>query len=168
MGRSLADSLTSGDLRQHRGNFAVYAVADQMLWQQEDELDRNVNVFVRAMGTPLSDRNLVDFSLNAGLTIHEPFLHRDDDTFGIGIGYAHVSNRASALDRDTANFSGLYTPVRSSETYVEATYQYAMAPWWQIQPDIQYVFNPGAGIADASNERVKNEFVFGVRTNILL
>ena len=31
------------------------------------------------------DRNLIDFSLNAGLAIHEPFLGRDDDTAGIGV-----------------------------------------------------------------------------------
>ncbi len=167
-GRSLADPSSSGNPRQHRGNFAIYAVADQMLWQQADELDRTLNVFVRAMGTPLTDRNLVDFSLNVGLTLREPFMHRDDDTFGIGLGFAHVSDHVSGSDRDAANFSGLYIPVRTSETYLEVTYSYQMAPWWQIQPDIQYVFNPGAGISDSSNERVKNEFVLGFRTNIIL
>jgi porin len=41
-------------------------------------------------------------------------------------------------------------------------------PWWQIQPDIQYVFNPGAGIVNPNNpnEKVKNEAVLGIRTNI--
>ena len=29
------------------------------------------------MGTPQADRNLITFSLNAGLTMHEPFLHRN-------------------------------------------------------------------------------------------
>jgi porin len=38
----------------------------------------------------------------------------------------------------------------------------------QLQPDVQYVFNPGAGIADPNNptEKVRNELVLGVRTNI--
>jgi porin len=42
-------------------------------------------------------------------------------------------------------------------------------PWWQIQPDIQYIFNPGGGIANPDNPdaRVKNELVLGVRTNVL-
>ena len=43
------------------------------------------------MGAPQADRNLITFSVNAGLTFHEPFLHRDDDTFGIGMGFAKVS-----------------------------------------------------------------------------
>ena len=48
-------------------------------------------------------------------------------------------------------------------------YQYQVAPWWQIQPDIQYVFNPGGGIANpnAPSQRVGNELVLGLRTNIL-
>ncbi|MTJ81599.1 MAG: carbohydrate porin [Telmatospirillum sp.] len=167
-GLSQANPATSGNPKQHRGNYAIYAVADQMIWQQANELDRTLNVFARVMGTPLTDRNLVDFSANLGLTLREPFLNRDDDSFGVGIGYVHVSDRVAALDKDTIAFApGTYRPVRGSETFVEVTYQYALAPWWQLQPDVQYVFNPGAGVADSTNQKVKNETVLGLRTNIL-
>lgn len=168
-GLSLANPASTGIPQTHRGNYAIYAVIDQMIWQQTTEPDRTLNIFVRAMQTPERDRNLIDFSLNAGITFHEPFLHRDDDTFGVGMGYAHVSGRTAALDRDIGFFSGSFTPVRSGETFVEATYQYQVTPWWQLQPDFQYVFNPGAGIANpnAPAQRVKNEAVFGLRTNIL-
>jgi porin len=167
-GISLADTTnSSGNPRQHRGDFAIYGVVDQMIWQQADEPDRTLNVFARVMGTPLTNRNLVDFSANVGVTLREPFLNRDSDSFGIGLGYTHVSDRVTAYDRDVAASSGAYTPVRGSETFVEVTYQYALAPWWQLQPDIQYVFNPGAGTTNSSGERVKNETVLGLRTNIL-
>jgi porin len=95
---------------------------------------------------------------------------RDNDTIGIGFGYADVSSAAAGLDRDTAFYSpGTYNPVRSSETFVELTYQYQVTPWWQLQPDFQYVFNPGAGVIDPSspNQRIGNEAVIGMRTNIL-
>jgi porin len=168
-GLSLADPASTGIPRSHRGDFAIYAVADQMIWVDPAELDRTLNVFIRAMGTPLSDRNLIDFSLNAGITFHEPFLHRDDDTFGIGMGYTHVSGRAAALDSDTAFFTGAFTPVRSGETFIEVTYQYQATPWWQLQPTFQYIVNPGAGIANpnAPTQRVTGEAVIGLRTNIL-
>jgi porin len=167
-GLSLADPASTGIPRQHRGNYSIYAVADQMIWQDPEEADRTLNVFVRAMGTPQSDRNLVDFSLNLGLTFHEPFLHRDDDTFGIGMGLAHVSRSAANLDSDTAAVSGTFNPARTSETFVEVTYQYAVAPWLQLQPDFQYVFNPGGGLANlAGTAKIKDEAVIGVRTNIL-
>jgi len=169
-GRSLADPATSGIPQTHRGDYAIYAVADQMLWRQADEADRNINVFVRAMGTPKSDCNLITFSMNAGFTCHEPFAHRDDDTFGIGMGYARVGSQASGLDQDTAFFTRSYYPVRGGETYLEATYQYQVTPWWQLQPDIQYVFRPGAGVLnpDSPGQTIKNEMVVGLRTNILL
>jgi porin len=168
-GLSLANPASTGIPRMHHGDWAIYAVMDQMIWQDPEELDKTLNVFLRPMGTPLGDRNLIDFSLNAGLILHEPFPHRDDDTFGIGMGYAHVSGRAAALDQDTELFTGAYTPMRSGETFVEATYQYQVTPWLQLQPDFQYVFNPGAGIANpnAPTQRVENEAVFGLRTTIL-
>jgi porin len=165
-GLSLADPNSSGTPRRHRGNYAIYAVADQMVWRDYQEPDRTINVFLRAMGTPDEDRNLIDFSLNAGLTVHEPFMHRDDDTFGIGMGFAKVGSHASALDKDNGVVSGSFTPIRHSETFIEATYQYQVTPWWQLQPDVQYVFNPGAGVVNADGGKVGDELVVGLRTNI--
>ncbi|MDA8095875.1 MAG: carbohydrate porin [Betaproteobacteria bacterium] len=158
-GMSLANPASSGIPQEHRGDWAVYAVADQMIWQSSIESDRTVSVFIRPMWTPLADRNQIDFSVNAGLTIHEPFEHRDDDTFGLGMGYAHVSSHLVALDR-TQGY-----PAQHGETFVEATYQYQATPWLQLQPDLQYVFHPGAGIT--TTKRVNNELVLGLRTNIV-
>jgi porin len=118
---------------------------------------------------PQADRNLVTLSLNAGVTVHEPFPHRDDDTFAVGMGFAKVSSAAGDLDRATAAFSGAFTPVRTSETFIEVSYQYQVAPWWQLQPDMQYVFNPGGGVVNPENpsQKVGNELILGLRTTIL-
>ena len=167
-GLSLADPASTGVAQTHRGNYAVYAVADKLVWRDDKYPDRTVAVFGRIMGTPLRDRNQIDFSLNAGFVFHSPLRNRPADTFGVGIGYAHVSNQVSQFDRDTALANGTFGPVRSSEKFIELTYQYQLKPWIQIQPDIQYVNNPGAGIPhpDNPNNRIKNELVIGVRTNV--
>ncbi len=141
-GNSLASIGTTGIPMQHAGDWGVYGVIDQMLWASDDDPGRNVSFFTRAMGTPQSDRNLIDFSLNLGLTMHNPLPHRDDDTAGFGMGYAKVSGSVSALDQDTAAGSTTFFPVRTQETFLELTYQYQVTPWWQLQPDFQYVFNP--------------------------
>ena len=57
----------------HHGDYGIYAVADQMLWHSENLEDRTLNFFTRVMGTPETDRNLIDFSMNAGFTLHEPY-----------------------------------------------------------------------------------------------
>jgi porin len=153
----------------HHGDFGIYAVVDEMLWHSEDDPDHALSFFCRAMGTPQTDRNLIDFSLNAGFTLHDPIPHRDDDTMGIGIGFAKVSGSASDADRDIQATMGGHYPIRSDETFVELTYQYQFTPWCQIQPDFQYVINPGGGVANPNvpAQRIKDEAILGVRVNIL-
>jgi porin len=58
-----------------------------------------------------------------------------------------------------------YYPIRSGEAFVEATYQYQLTPWCQLQPDFQYVLNPGGGIPkpNSPGHRLKNEAVLGLR-----
>ena len=173
-GLPLASPNSNGVPASHTGNLSIYAVADQMIWRNPRDPNNSLSLFARAMGTPDPDRNLISFSLNAGLICHEPFRNRPDDTFGVGLGAVRVSSQASGFDRDTAAFASQagtpgYYPIRSSETFLEFTYQWQVHPWWQIQPDLQYVWNPGGGIVDpdAPSRRIRNEIVIGVRTNIL-
>ncbi len=169
-GDLLSSPATNGNPAQHRGDYSIYAVADQMVWRDAGNPNRSVSVFGRIMGTPEADRNLADFSFNGGVVYHAPFRGRSTDTVGLGVGYAHVSHAVTAADRDLAVAQpGIYTPVRTSETFVELTYQYQVHPWWQLQPDLQYVFNPGGGLADPVSplRKVGDEFVLGLRTNIL-
>jgi porin len=169
-GLPLASPASTGVPRRHRGDYSIYAVADQMIWRQGNDPNRSLSVFARVMGAPQADRNLIAFSVNAGLTYHDPVANRPDDTFAVGMGYAQVSGAAIAADQDAAAVAGgAFSPVRGGETYIEAVYQYQMRPWWQIQPDLQYVFRPGAGIADPAqpSQLLKDELVLGVRTNVL-
>jgi porin len=167
-GVPLASPASSGIPAVHRGNYAIYAAVEQTIWRSKDP-SRSISVDIRPMFTPLQDRNLISFGLNAGLIMHEPFLGRDDDIVGLGMGIARVSSGASGFDRNLNVFDPtVHTSVRSAETFVEATYQYQAAKWWQIQPDIQYVFNPGGGLANPNDpgRKIKNELVIGLRTNI--
>jgi len=162
----LADRALHGVARGHRGNWSVYGVLDQMMWRPAADSARSVGVFARMMGAP-GDRNLASFSLNAGVTLKAPLPGRDNDTVGLGYGLAKVSAGASGFDTDNGRLNGA-VPVRSSESFLELTYQYQAAPWLLVQPDFQYVYSPGGGIANplAPGRRVGNEAVFGVRTNI--
>ncbi len=173
-GLSLANPASNGVPANHRGDFSLYAVADQMLWRNQDDPNNTLSGFLRVMGTPQNDRNFIRYSANAGFVYHEPFRNRADDTFGVGMGYVKVGSNVSGLDRDAANVAAIVDPgglniVRHTETYVETTYQYQLRPWWQLQPDVQYVFNPGGGIVNPNDptRRVGNELVLGLRTNIL-
>jgi porin len=164
-GLSLADAGSTGVAAMHRNNFSFYGVVDQMVWRPSDDSPRSVGVFARIMGAP-GDRNLISFSVNGGVTLKAPFADRDDDTLGIGFGVTKVSARTAGLDRDIAALSAGSFPVRGSETFFEITYQFQATGWWQLQPDFQYVINPGAGIQNPNNpsKRIGNEAVLGLRS----
>jgi len=167
-GIPLVSPLSNGLPRQHQGNYSAYATIDQLLAQDKTDPFKTVSGFARVMGSPLGAENLIEFSADAGVVFHEPIRHRRDDTLGFGMGYTHVGTGASDADRYTAELVDPLTPVRSSETFVEATYQYTVYPWLQLQPDVQFVMNPGAGLENPANpsRRLGNETVIGLRTII--
>jgi porin len=169
IGLPLASPLSNGDPAQHHGNFSLYGVMDQMIWRSKDDTNRSVNVFFRPMFTPYGDRNLVSASINAGFELKAPLPGRDNDGFGVEMGTVWATSGASGFDRQMQFFQpSVYTPIRSSETFIEASYQFQVLPSWVIQPDVQYFINPGMGIAnpDDPTQRIKNEIVVGLRTNI--
>jgi porin len=166
-GLSLANPMSSGVPQMDATDFSIYAVADQMLWRPSADSTQALGVFTRIMGAP-DDRNLISFSFNGGATLKAPFTGRDSDTFGVGFGLARVSSYDSGLAQDTVFYTGTPTPIPSVETFVEVTYQCQVTPWWQLQPDFQYVFRPGAGIPDPNNPTVRlgDESIFGLRSTV--
>ncbi len=119
------------------------------------------------MGAP-GDRNLLNFYADGGVTYKGPFAGRDSDTVGLGVAYARISDTASKLDSDTARFLGSAYPIRRSETVLEVTYQAQIAPWWQVQPTAQYVFNLNGGVPNPQRptKRLGDAAVFGLRTTV--
>ena len=166
-GLSLANPASNGVPQTHRGDYSLYAVADQMVWRPSADSPQSVGVFARIMGAP-GDRNLVDLGINAGVTLKAPFKSRDNDVAGLAVGYARIGSHAQSLASATASFTPGY-PSRSSETIIEATYQYQVTPWWQLQADFQYVFCPSGGIPNPDNpsQRIGNEAVVGISTDII-
>ncbi len=164
---SLADPFTTAAVRFRRNDYSVYAVADQTVWREAGVKDGGVGVFARVMGAP-SDRNLIDVYAQGGVDYKGPFAGRGNDTVGLALSYAHISDRTTRLDRDRAAFADLPLPIRHSETLLELTYQAQLAPWWQIQPDFQYIFSPGAGIPDPAHptRRIGDSAILGLRTNV--
>jgi porin len=166
-GLSLANPGSSGVARTDRGNFSLYAVIDQTVWQLDPDGPMAVSAFLRPMIAP-SDRNQINFSVNGGLTLKAPLPGRDSDTLGLGFGVASIGDSTRGFAQDLARFSGAYVPGRGPETFVELTYQAQIANWWQIQPDIQYRWRTGGGVVDPNRpgKALGNALIIGVRNSI--
>jgi porin len=167
-GRSIADPAGSGLSRMLRADDGIYSVIEQKIYAVPKSKDRGVGVFMRTSASP-SDRNLIDLYADAGIDFIGFFDQRQNDKFGVAVGYAHVSKRAQALDRDFAAFTGQADwPIRSSEALFTASYLYEIKAGWNLLPNYQHIFRPGGGATDPTGPnpgiRLKDASVFGVRS----
>jgi porin len=167
-GRSLADPDTSGVGRRFRGNSGLYGIIDQTIYREPDDPNDGASVFLRLSGSP-TDRNLLDFYLDAGIAYKGLLPGRSDDTVGIAYALSRISRAARGFDTDSIFLTGVAGPRRSSEAVIEATYQAVIGPGITVQPNFQYVFRPSGGIPnprDPEGGRIKNAAVFGLRAII--
>jgi porin len=93
------------------------------------------------------DRNFVGFYFDTGLVYTGLIPGRDNDTAGIAIGYADLTNGAAQTIFDEGAREVGY------EMVIEATYDAEITPWLHLQPDLQYIIRPG-GSGDLGNALV--------------
>jgi porin len=165
-GLSLANPASSGVPREHSGGFAVYGIVDQMVWKEPDSKDGGIGLFLLAMGAPQS-YNLSNLYVEGGVNWKRPFHSRENDVFGFGVAYLGISPSKRRFGDDVIFFSGSGSHYNKNETVLEATYLFKVSSWLALQPDAQYVINPGAGIPSPSSQRpLKNAFVIGIRSSV--
>lgn len=141
------------------GDYGVYAIADQAVWRPAGG-ETGLNVFLRG-GAASANRNLVSWYVDGGFGLTGPFAGRKDDTLTLGVAYGRISGDAADADRA----AGPPTPVRDYESVIELTYAASVAPWWTVQPDLQYVIHPGGNVANPDGGgAVRNAFLLGIRT----
>ncbi|WP_375411590.1 carbohydrate porin [uncultured Bradyrhizobium sp.] len=167
-GRSVADPGGSGLGQRLQADDGIYSVIEQKVYSVANSKDRGIGAFMRTSASP-SDRNLIDLYTDAGIDFIGFFDQRQNDKFGVAVGYAHVSRRAQALDRDYRFFTAQSEwPVRTSEALFTASYLYEIKSGWNLLPNYQYIFRPGGGATDPAGItpgiRLRDASVFGIRS----
>lgn len=166
-GRSIASAASSGTPATLHRDYGVYGAFEQKLYRVGSDDDRGIGLFARATYSP-PDRNLVDIYSDAGIEFIGLSDNRPKDKFGIAAAYAHVSPRVRALDQDYRDASSPAWPVRRFEALLTSVYQYEVRPGWTLQPNLQYIWHPGAGAASPSGpfagKPLRDTTVLGLRT----
>jgi porin len=168
-GRSLADPASSGRPAVRHTHIGFYAIVDQMIWRREAGSDEGLGLFARIMGDPTA-ANQIAFYADGGVNYKGAFSERPDDILGVAFAYAGISGEARGADGDTRRFTGTDRPVRDFEAVLEVTYKAQLAPWWTLQPDLQFIFHPGGNVArpgeTAGTQAMPDAIVLGLRTAV--
>ena len=165
-GGLLANPASTGQARQHTGDWAIYGVIDQMVWRPEGKKDQGIGLFLRVIGGP-SDRNLINLGITAGMNWRAPFASREEDAFGIAVAYLGISPAARRFSRDLVAFGGARSAYAANETVLEATYTAPITSYLTLQPDIQLILNPGAGVPGPFGSlKLATAIVIGTRATI--
>ena len=181
-GNPLADEDSSGNPLTHQWNYGFYWILDQMLYREPGEVvttasssdeksvadsksakqvvqtevkpsDQGLGWFGRIAFEP-QDRNFLNFYFDTGLVYTGLIPTRHEDQIGIGFAYAQLTNGARrALEFEGSRGVG-------AEMVLEFTYKCILTPWLYIQPDAQFIINPGG------TQDLQNAFVIGGRVSV--
>ena len=109
-----------------------------------------------------SDRNVIDFYADGGISFLGMIPNRPEDTLAIGIAYTGIS-----ADVDTYDLGVLTSGTVDYEALLEICYTIQLYPRWTLQPDFQYFWRPGANLPNVSGKiPLDNAAVVGARTSI--
>lgn len=84
---------------------------------------------------------------NLGMRIRGPLAGRLGDSLAIGWTHSRLASKWRSAQRVAG------TATANSEDAFEITWRIALTPWLALQPDIQYIRNPG-GTSGPSNARL--------------
>jgi porin len=174
------DEDSSGNQKTHPWNYGFYWILDQMLYREPQEAvaaaalgkdgksvssskarkqteekasTQGLGWFGRIAFGP-QNRNFVGFYFDTGLVYTGLIPTRDEDQVGVGFAYAQLTNGA----RRTLELEG--SRGVGAEMVLEFTYKAILTSWLYIQPDFQFIINPGA------TQDLPNAFVLGGRVSI--
>jgi len=136
------------------GNYGLYAFVEKFLHAESGDQEQGLAGFLR-VGIADENVNQFGFYFGSGLTYKGLIKGMDNDLIGIALALA---KNGSQFIKNAETVGEL---VDEFEINIELTYSINILPWLLIQPDFQYVINPGT----ISN--IDNALVLGSRIAIV-
>ncbi len=135
--------------RTYRGDAGVYFVGEQLVYKESDDAldEQGIGLFAQyAHASP--NQNEITNYFGAGIAWTGLIPTRDADVLGIAFLHADLSGQIKEFED------------RHSETAIEWFYKLRVTPWFVIQPDLQYVVNPGGDGRDALVLQLQTQISF--------
>jgi porin len=141
--------LAEGESLRRDESLGVYALTEGTLLERGE---RALTGFIR-VGFADSDVHQVSRYVGAGVVWSGPLLASAEREEQLGLAFGNITNGATFRRSQAA----LGTTFERRETAIELTYRVQALSWLALQPDLQYIVNPGTDPA------LDNAWVVGLR-----
>lgn len=142
----------AGDPLMRKRNSGFYVLAEKILYIGADP-GSHADGFIR-YGRANADINPLSSYFQTGLVFTKMVPGREEDQFAVSFSMARTGDKYRL-----AVFNAGQEATRNESVW-EATYRAQASRWLVVQPNIQYVINPG------TDSQIKNATVLGVRFEI--
>jgi porin len=140
---------------ERAGNsYGFYWHADQMVFQETPGSDQGLTVWTAFVYSPQQNIAKVPFQVNGGLVYKGLIPTRDQDFTALGVVYGKFSDNYARTVSDAGNGYPEY------ELVFEANYKIQITKFAFVQPDIQWVINPGG------TGNIPNALVLGAQMGV--
>lgn len=133
-----------------RPSHGAYFLAERSLYREAAHPERGLAGFAR-FGTAGRDLYQGDWTGSLGLRYRGLLAGRGDDVAGIALTVNHASDKYRRLNASD-----------EKETLWELTYRVQVNGWLAVQPDVQYIINPGM------DKSIRDAWVVGARVEMAL
>ena len=140
------------------GTHGVYGLAEHRVYREPEQvgdLDQGLTLFLQ-IGYADPTVNRFSQYFGGGLVYNGLLPGRDRDETGFGFAIARNGKDFKSAQRA----AGL--PVHNEEVALELTHAFVVTRSFIVQPDIQYIVNPGTAPS------IRNAFVIGARLEVNL
>lgn len=114
------------------GNLELHAIAEFTLSKSKEDQRKRTTSFLQLGFMPDQNYNTLPLYIGAGMNSSGLLFKDSRDVFGLAVGYSRLSPGLYTLEAD-----------KEYELTLEMTYALPITDFIIIQPDIQYIVNPG-------------------------
>ncbi len=134
--------------------YGFYWLADQMVFQEQGRPSEGLYLWSAFTLSPQEDMAQLPYFVSGGVQYQGLIPHRSEDRAVFGVAYGSYSSDLRSRQRSQDESPEFY------EMVFEWSYQIAINKWMWIQPDVQYIVNPGA------TGSIPNAWVIGAILNV--
>lgn len=135
-------------------SYGFYWHADQMVFQEAPGSDQGLTIWSAVVLSPQQNIAKLPFQVNGGLAYKGLIPTRDNDQTVFGVVYGQFSDDYAAATEATGGGSPEY------ELVFEWGYRVQFNQWLYVQPNLQYVINPGGA------HNIPNALVLGAQCSV--